>query len=145
MGVYILYIDLYMEVYILNYFWLLIRAIRLAIFESKSSARSAILSEVRASCCPSCDWLQQSHTLHKIGPVLPFPHASPVATQQPSNSVWCGFELTHRDNSTKSVSTCWCVACGCGCHVCLQRPLWCTTKTVTVAFPQTNLLSTAML
>ena len=84
--------------------WLLAftRSIALAIFESKSSARSAILSEVRAGYCPSCDRLQQYHIPHKVGPFLSFPHASPVTAPQPSNALWCGFKLAHRENSTKS-------------------------------------------
>ena len=44
---------------------------------------SAILSEVRAGCYPSCKWLQQSRTPHKIGPVLSFPHESLAASPQP--------------------------------------------------------------
>ena len=62
---------------------------------------SAILSEVRAGSGPRCDWLQQSRTSHKIGPVLSFPHASSAAALQPNNALWRGFELAHGDNSTK--------------------------------------------
>ena len=100
-------------------------SIHLAMFESKSFAQSTILSEVHASWCPNCDRLQHSHTPHKIGPVLFFPHMSPAAVPQPSNALWRGFELTRGVNSTKFVSVCCCVVCGFGCHVCLQRTLAC--------------------
>ena len=66
--------------------------------------RSAILSGVRAGCCPSCDWLQRSRAPHKIGPVLSFPHASAAAVPQPSNALWRGFELAHGPNSTQKRS-----------------------------------------
>ena len=100
------------------------RSMRLAIFALESSARSAILSEVLADCCPSCDWLQQSRTPHKtmIGPVMDFPHASPAVTQQPSNALLRVFELAHGVNFTKSMSICSDVACGCGYRVYLWRP-----------------------
>ena len=100
------------------------RSMRLAIFALESSARSAILSEVLADCCPSCDWLQQSRTPHKtmIGPVMDFPHASPAVTQHSSNALLRVFELAHGVNFTKSMSICSDVACGCGYRVYLWRP-----------------------
>ena len=70
------------------------------------------MSEICAGCCSSFDWLQQSHTEHKKGPVLSFPHASPVVAPQSSNALWCGFELACRESSTKSCqfAVAWCVA-----------------------------------
>ena len=59
---------------------------------------SAILSEVRAGSGPSCDWLQQSRTSHKIGPVLPFPHASSAAALQPITL--CGVALSSHTGTT---------------------------------------------
>ena len=52
-----------------------------------------------------------------------FPHASPAAAPQRSNALRRGFELAHGVNSTKPVSICCCVACGCDCRVCLRRPV----------------------
>ena len=51
----IFYIDLYMEVYILDDISLIMQVYSSPFFEFESSARSAILSEVHADCCPSRD------------------------------------------------------------------------------------------
>ena len=79
----------------------------------------AIKSEVHTGFFLSCNWLQQSCSLHKTVTVLFFPHTSPAAALQPSNALWRGFELAHRENPTKSVSIYCCVVCGCGCCICL--------------------------
>ena len=79
--------------------------------------------QVCTSCCPSSDWLQQSHVQRKIGPVLSFPLVSSVASPQLSNSLWHGFELAHRENATRSILNCSCMACGCGCGLCLRQPI----------------------
>ena len=84
---------------------------------------SVISPEIRTGCCQGCDWLQQNRTRHKIRPVLSFPHASPATAPQPSTALWRDFEVAHGVNSTKFVSICCCVACGCGCRVCLRRPV----------------------
>ena len=89
----IFHVDLCMEVYILDGLLLLIHISMSCRFESESSVRSTILSWVHATCCPSCDWLQQSHTPHKIELVLSFAHTLPVAPPQPSNALRRGFEL----------------------------------------------------
>ena len=85
--------------------------------------QSAILSEVSAGWCPSCDWLQHSRMLYKIGPVLSFPYTSPAAAARPSNTLWYGLELALGVNSTKFVLICYFMACGCGCRICLRQPL----------------------
>ena len=119
----IFYIDLCMEVYILDDFCLFntgqfvspflnLRAPRGPPFCEKSAP-----ADVRAviGCDTAC-------TPHKIEPVLSFPHALPAAAPQTSTALWRGSELAHGVNSTKFVSICCCVACGCGCRVCLRRP-----------------------
>ena len=65
---------------------------------------------------------KHSRTPHKIGPVLSFPHASPVAAPQPGSALWRGFDLAHGVAFTKFLSTGCCVVYGCGCGVCLQWP-----------------------
>ena len=84
---------------------------------------SAILSDVCASCCLFCDLLQQYHISLEIALVLPLPLTVLVAVLQPSNTLWCGFELTLEVNSTKCLLICCCMVCGCGWHLYLWQLL----------------------
>ena len=91
-----------MEVHILDDFSLLIQANLSRHFSIRELCAVHLFVRSLLRCCLSCDGLQQSHTLHKIGLVLPVPHMSPVAAPEPSHALWCGFDLAHMENSTKS-------------------------------------------